>query len=114
MISSCRLSRGRRDRKNESGVSMRKILLQREAKRQFAKEGQGILVQTQLALMLLLVTIVCLGLFESPATTAKAAMTADQYVCPPCACGSDDTVYDKPGFCPVCGMALILKGSQAA
>ncbi len=112
MISSCRLSRGRRYRKNESEVSMRKILLQTGAKRQFAKEGKSILVQ--LALMLLLVTIVCLGLFESPATTAKAAMSAEQYVCPPCACGSDDKVYDKPGFCPVCGMALILKGSQAA
>jgi len=114
MISSCRLSRGRRYRKNESEVSMRKILLQTGPKRQFAKEGKSILVQTQLAMMLLLVTIVCLGLFESPATKAKAALSAEQYVCPPCACGSDDKVYDKPGFCPVCGMALILKGSQSA
>jgi len=93
---------------------MRKILLQTRAKRQFAKEGKSILVQTRLALMLLLVTIVCLGIFESPATTAKAALSAEQYVSPPCACGSDDKVYDKPGFCPVCGMALILKGSQTA
>jgi copper(I)-binding protein/putative intracellular protease/amidase len=93
---------------------MRKIVLQTSAKRQFAREGKSILVQTQLALMLLLVAIVCVGLFESPATTAKAAMSAEQYVCPPCACGSDDKVYDKLGFCPVCGMALILKGSQAA
>ena len=93
---------------------MRRMFLQASAKPYFAREGKSILVQTQPALMLLLITIVCLQLFESPATTAKAAMTAEQYVCPPCACGSDDKVYDKPGFCPVCGMALILKGSQAA
>ena len=93
---------------------MRKIVLQTSAQRQFARKGKSILVQTQLALMLLLVTIVCLGLFESLAARAEAAMSGEQYVCPPCACGSDDKVYIKPGFCPVCGMALILKGSQAA
>jgi putative intracellular protease/amidase len=48
------------------------------------------------------------------AATANSAMNVEQYVCPPCGCGSDEKVYDKPGFCPVCGMALILKGGQAA
>jgi putative intracellular protease/amidase len=71
-------------------------------------------MQKRLALMLLLVAFVCLGMFESPDTSAEAAMTVEQYVCPPCGCGSDDKVYDKPGFCPVCGMALITKGSATA
>jgi len=92
---------------------MRKIVIQTIAQWRSVKE-ESILVQTQLALILLLVTFVSLGLFVSPATTAKAAMNIEQYVCPPCGCGSDEKAYDKPGFCPVCGMALILKGGQAA
>lgn len=92
---------------------MRKIVVQTIAQRRSVKE-EGILVQTQLALILLFVTFVSLGLFVSPAATAKAAMNVEQYVCPPCGCGSDEKVYDTPGFCPVCGMALILKGGQAA
>jgi putative intracellular protease/amidase len=35
------------------------------------------------------------------------------YGCPPCGCGKDDAVYEQPGVCPVCEMALIEKGSQA-
>ena len=55
-----------------------------------------------------------MGQFISPAATAGASIEVEQYVCPPCGCGSDDKVYDKPGFCNVCGMALMVKGSQPA
>lgn len=37
-----------------------------------------------------------------------------QYVCPPCACGRDHDVFDRPGSCPACGMTLVEKGASAA
>jgi len=43
-----------------------------------------------------------------------AATPAVSYVCPPCAGGCDDAVYDKPGTCPVCHMTLVEKASLAA
>lgn len=89
---------------------MKETGVQQIAQRQFAIRRTGILARKQLVLMLLIGTFVCQGPFESP-KTATAAMTAEQYVCPPCGCGSDERLYDKPGFCPVCGMALIIKGS---
>jgi copper(I)-binding protein/putative intracellular protease/amidase len=92
---------------------MRQTIVQTVAQGRLLKR-ERILVRKQLALILLLVTFVSLGRFVSPVARAGAAMRGDQYVCPPCACGSDDKAYDKPGFCPVCGMALILKGSEAA
>ena len=36
-----------------------------------------------------------------------------EYVCPPCGCGNDETVSDKPGYCSVCAMQMIEKGAQA-
>ncbi len=69
---------------------------------------------TTLPALTLFVTIVCLGLFVSPAARTAAVASGDQYVCPPCGCGSDDKLYDKAGFCPVCGMALAVKGSVTA
>ena len=36
------------------------------------------------------------------------------YVCPPCSCDKDNEVFDKPGSCPTCGMALVEKGSAAS
>ena len=39
---------------------------------------------------------------------------SEEYVCPPCGCGNDDKVYDEPGYCPLCAMQLVLKGSAAA
>ena len=38
----------------------------------------------------------------------------EEYVCPPCGCGNDGKVHDKPGACAVCGMPLVIKGSAAA
>jgi len=35
------------------------------------------------------------------------AMPAKHYVCPPCGLPCDDAVYDAPGTCPKCGMALV-------
>ena len=66
-------------------------------------------------MLTLLVTIVTLALFG--ALTRGAALfppAAVEYVCPPCGCGNDDKVHDKPGACSVCGMQLVLKGSAAA
>src|SRR5256885_1048640 len=78
---------------------MRPIVFQRTAK--------------QLA-MLVLLTVVSLVQPVSPAVRAEAAISVEQYVCPPCGCGVDDKIYDKPGSCPVCGMPLMVKGSQPA
>jgi copper(I)-binding protein/putative intracellular protease/amidase len=77
-------------------------------------KGKSILVKGHLVLVLLLSWFVSGGLVLSPPATAEAAITAEEYVCPPCGCGADEKAYDKPGFCPVCGMALIIKGSVAA
>jgi len=61
------------------------------------------------------VTVVALGLFGALTKGAQVFKPAvDQYVCPPCGCGNDDKVHDKPGACTVCGMQLVLKGSAAA
>src|SRR5688572_30956894 len=44
---------------------------------------------------------------------ALPAAEKKEYVCPPCNCGKDEEVYEQPGFCLACSMALIEKGSQA-
>jgi putative intracellular protease/amidase len=36
------------------------------------------------------------------------------YVCTPCNLPCDDAVYDAPGVCPKCGMALVEQGAAAA
>jgi putative intracellular protease/amidase/copper(I)-binding protein len=66
-------------------------------------------MQTTFMLLLLLVAGGLAGPFASRGAEAQSA--ANQYVCPPCACGKDDQVYDKPGFCSACQMELIVKGS---
>lgn len=44
--------------------------------------------------------------------TAGAARK--EYVCPPCSCGRDHEVFDRPGTCPACGMSLVEKGAAPA
>src|SRR5262245_41996958 len=62
----------------------------------------------------LLVTVIALGLFGAMAKGIELYKPAfEEYVCPPCGCGNDDKVHDKPGYCPVCGMQLVLKGAAA-
>ena len=71
-------------------------------------------MRRKLALAYVLVAALSLGLSVPSLARTEAKSIGDEYVCPPCACGSDEKVYDKPGFCPVCGMALIIKGSATA
>src|SRR6516162_234218 len=35
------------------------------------------------------------------------ARAAAKYACPPCGCASDGLLFDRPGPCPSCGMALV-------
>lgn len=46
-------------------------------------------------------------------STLEAATQAPrkEFVCPPCACGRDHEVFDRPGSCPACGMVLVEKGA---
>ncbi len=53
----------------------------------------------------LLAFSLCLGVNSSSA--ANSAESARHYVCPPCGLPCDDAVYDAPGTCPKCGMALV-------
>ena len=75
---------------------------------------ERVLGRKQLAVILFLLTLVSVNPFMSQAAPAGTSIMVEQYVCPPCGCGSDNKVFDKPGFCDVCGMELIGKGSQAA
>jgi hypothetical protein len=62
-----------------------------------------------------LLTVIALGVFGALTKGAYVVKPEfEEYVCPPCACGNDDKVYDKAGFCSVCGMQLVLKGAAAA
>lgn len=45
----------------------------------------------------------------SPDVTA--ADSGKHYVCPPCGQPCDTRVFDQPGICPQCGMALVEQGS---
>ena len=65
----------------------------------------------KLALAFLLVA--ALGMSVPGFTRPISKVITDEYVCPPCGCGADDKVYDKPGVCPVCSMTLMVKGSEA-
>lgn len=45
---------------------------------------------------------------------AWPAMAGSRYVCPPCGSTCDDLVFDHPGTCPTCGMALVEAGTVSA
>jgi copper(I)-binding protein/putative intracellular protease/amidase len=64
-----------------------------------------------LASMIFLASFLSMGGFVSKAAESGTDVLADEYVCPPCPCGNDGKVYDKEGFCPVCGMKLVLKST---
>jgi putative intracellular protease/amidase len=71
---------------------------------------------TKLAMKIRLALWFALGLCFldcTPPHTPGAAPTK-HYVCQPCGAPCDVTVYDRPGTCPVCGMALVEQGSPAA
>jgi putative intracellular protease/amidase len=57
-----------------------------------------------------LVLIAVLALMAQPSPLARVQ---GKYVCPPCGCGNDDHVFDKPGVCPLCNMRLVERGQAA-
>jgi putative intracellular protease/amidase len=71
-------------------------------------------MRRKFALICFFVTVLSIGLFVSLRAGAETNLMGDEYVCPPCGCGNDDHIYDKEGFCPVCGMKLVLKSSLTA
>ena len=60
--------------------------------------------------LLLAVTLLLGGALHAPAARADAK----HYVCTACGLPCDAKVFDKPGTCPDCGMALVEQGSAAA
>lgn len=66
-------------------------------------------------MLTLLVTVIALGLFGALTEGVEVHKPAfEEYICPPCGCANDDKIHDKPGYCSVCSMQLVLKGSAAA
>jgi len=63
-------------------------------------------------ILIFLCSVVAALWTESARRPAEAYAAA--YVCPPCGCDKDKTEFDKSGTCPVCGMALVEKGTAAS
>ena len=62
----------------------------------------------------LLFVLAALCLAVGPSFSPDSAAAADRhYVCPPCGLPCDDAVYDAPGTCPKCGMALVAQEEVA-
>src|SRR5204862_6640463 len=51
------------------------------------------------------------GLGGLAVAARDAGEDVKHYVCPPCGAPCDAIVFDKPGACPQCGMALVEQGS---
>ena len=52
------------------------------------------------------------GSSEAAKTAAESGSPAvGQYVCPMCYPAQDGKIYDRPGKCPICGMALVEKSA---
>jgi putative intracellular protease/amidase len=49
----------------------------------------------------------CLCLLFGASRAMAGEASAKHYVCPPCGAPCDTLVFDKPGVCPQCGMALV-------
>ena len=69
--------------------------------------GNHFRIAVPLALVLALVT-------GATPRGARADEPAKHYVCRPCGLPCDATVFDKPGVCPKCGMALVDQASVVA
>lgn len=72
------------------------------------------MTRSVLALMIFLASFLSTAGLVSPAAETGTNSLVDEFVCPPCPCGNDGQVYDKEGFCPVCGMKLVLKSTLNA
>ncbi len=73
--------------------------------------------RTCLMASLIIVSILFCSAFALPSSRAldpHQDAAKKEYVCPPCGCGNDEKVSDKAGYCSVCAMELIEKGSLAA
>src|SRR5262249_18728362 len=49
-----------------------------------------------------------------PASRATPAASGKHYVCAPCGMDCDKIVYDHPGTCPICGVALVEQSAAVA
>jgi putative intracellular protease/amidase len=58
------------------------------------------------------VSLLAVGLVAAALASERAA--AKKYVCPPCAQSCDSKVFDHPGTCPQCGMALVDQAAAPA
>lgn len=54
-----------------------------------------------------LALVLALAAVGAAMTIPAARASAVRYVCPPCGSPCDTASFDKPGTCPVCGMALV-------
>ena len=57
-----------------------------------------------------LIAAVALAVVTQPPSWARVQ---GAYVCPPCGCGRDEHVFEKPGVCPACNMRLVERGQAA-
>lgn len=72
--------------------------------------------RTCLTASLIIVSILFCSAFAIPSSRVidpHQDAAKKEYVCPPCGCGNDEKVSEKPGYCSVCAMGLIEKGAQA-
>lgn len=49
---------------------------------------------------------------ELAITANRVSATTSNFVCPPCGCSYDDSVYHQTGTCPGCGMGLVNKSKR--
>ncbi len=57
-------------------------------------------------IVLILLGVLALGLTPGVLQT-RAGDSGKGFVCPPCGCAKDGTVFHEAGFCPACGMPLV-------
>jgi putative intracellular protease/amidase len=57
--------------------------------------------------MLLIYAITAMAILAPAASDAPK-----KYICPSCGCAADNRIFDKPGTCPECGMALVEQAAE--